>query len=131
MKAVFDHLTLNVSDFQRSAAFYKDLFGFLEAKILKDAPSHLGFRLGAGEIWIKETESAYLSPGFHRKRTGVNHLAFRVGTKEEVGLFYREYLRPRNIPSLYHSPAHFPYTEKYYAVYFEDPDRLKLEVVYL
>lgn len=132
MKAVFDHLTLNVSDFPKSAPFYKDLFGFLGAELIKDEPTHLGFRLGEGEIWIKETEPEYKLQGFHRKRTGVNHLAFRVKTKEEVDRFYQEHLQARGIPTLYGSPAFYPqYTDKYYAVYFEDPDRLKLEVVYL
>jgi len=90
----------------------------------------MGFRLGEGEIWIKETEPKYKGRFFHRKSTGLNHLAFRVETKEEVDLFYREFLKPRNISSLYDSPAHYPYTEKYYAVYFEDPDRIKLEIVH-
>lgn len=131
MKAIFNHLTLNVSDFKKSAAFYKDLFNYLSAKFVKDDTNHMGVRLGEGEIWIKETEPKYKNRGFHRKSTGLNHLAFRVGTKEEVDLFYREFLKPRDVPSLYGSPAHYPYTEKYYAVYFEDPDRIKLEIVYL
>lgn len=131
MKAVFNHLTLNVSNFEKSSAFYKNLFQYLEAEFIKDEPNHLGVRLGEGEIWIRETESEYKKQGFHRKATGLNHLAFRVEKKEEVDLFYTEFLKIRNIPSLYGSPAHYPYTEKYYAVYFEDPDRIKLEIVYL
>ncbi len=131
MKAVFNHLTLNINDFKKSSVFYKDFFDYLGAKFIKDDPSHMGVRLGEGEIWIKETEPKYKGRGFHRKATGLNHLAFRVETKEEVDLFYTEFLKTRNIPSLYDSPAHFPYTEKYYAVYFEDPDRIKLEIVYL
>lgn len=131
MKAVFNHLTLNVSDFNKSSAFYKDLFKYLGAVFIKEEIHHMGVKLGEGEIWIRETESEYKKRGFHRKATGLNHLAFKVGTKEEVDLFHTEFLKVRNIPSLYGSPAHFPYTEKYYAVYFEDPDRIKLEIVYL
>lgn len=131
MRATFNHLTLNVSNFKKSAQFYKRLFKFLGGQILKDKPHHLGVRLGEGEIWIKETSTKYQDRPFHRKATGVNHLAFRVETKEEVDLFFDKFLKRRKIPSLYNSPARLPYTKNYYAVYFEDPDRLKLEVVYL
>lgn len=132
MKAVFDHLTLNVSNFPRSAVFYKDLFRYLQGQIIKEEKTHLGFRIGDGEIWLTETNPNYKKFGFHRKRTGVNHLAFRVGSPAKVNRFYQEFLLARNLPALYGPPKLYPqYTDEYYAVYFEDPDRLKLEVAYL
>ncbi len=131
MKATFDHLTLYVGDFEKSAAFYRDLFSYLGGKVVLESRKHLGLSLNGGQIWLKETEPDFKKHSFHRKRIGVNHLAWRVTSPEEVDQFYREYLKPRGITPLYNSPAHYPYTEKYYAVYFEDPDRLKLEVVFL
>ena len=42
------------------------------------------------------------------------------------------FLENKHIPILYGGPKEYPQYEKgYYAVYFEDPDRVKLEVVYL
>lgn len=42
-----------------------------------------------------------------------------------------EFLVTNKIPTLYGTPKLFPeYEEGYYAVFFEDPDRIKLEVAY-
>jgi len=83
------------------------------------------------DFWIFETAAEYRDRPFHRKRTGVNHLAFGVETRDDVDTICRGFLAPRGIPALYDSPREFPeYTAGYYAVFFEDPDRLKLEVVW-
>jgi len=77
------HVQLNVGDAARVIPFYKDLFGYLEYRVLMDR-------------------------------------------------FAVEFLRPRGIPALYDSPRDYPeYHAGYYAVFFEDPDRLKLEVAHV
>jgi catechol 2,3-dioxygenase-like lactoylglutathione lyase family enzyme len=69
--------------------------------------------------------------GFHRKRTGLNHVAFRVLSGELVDRFVSEFLGPRSSQPLYGGAKKYPeYVEGCYAVYFEDPDRIKIEVVY-
>lgn len=69
---------------------------------------------------------------FHRKNTGVNHMAFKVNSREDVDKFYGEFLKDRNMGTLYGSPKEFPeYAKGYYAVFFEDPDRIKLEVLFM
>jgi hypothetical protein len=46
--------------------------------------------------------------------------------------FYNQYLLPRKVPVLYGGPKEYPeYTKGYYSVYFEDPDRIKLELVHI
>ena len=66
------------------------------------------------------------------KRAGLNHVAFRVERREDVDRFRRELLLPRGIPTLYDTPREFPeYAPGYYAVFFEDPDRIKLEVTHV
>jgi hypothetical protein len=62
----------------------------------------------------------------------VNRLAFGVRERADVDRFVTEFVRPRGIATLYESPREYPeYRAGYYAVFFEDPDRLKLEVVYV
>jgi hypothetical protein len=39
------------------------------------------------------------------------------------------FLEPRAIKPLYSGPKPYDYTPGYYAVYFEDPSRLKIEVM--
>jgi len=49
-----------------------------------------------------------------------------------VDRFRDEFMAPHRLPSLYQTPREFPeYRPGYYAVFFEDPDRLKLEVVHI
>lgn len=82
-------------------------------------------------FWFEKAEEKYAELGYHRKRVGLNHIAFRVSSKEQVDKFYNEFLKANKIRVLYESPKKLPqYDEKYYAVYFEDPDRIKLEVAY-
>lgn len=133
MKASLYHIQLNVSDAKRSIPFYKGLLDFLGFdKILDEGNGYIGISGGLTDFWIIETETKYRVNKFHRKNTGINHLAFRVSTREEVDKFVAEFLKPRNIPALYKTPKEFPeYHEGYYAVFFEDPDRVKLEVVFI
>ena len=69
--------------------------------------------------------------GFHRRRVGLNHLAFWAESNEDVDRFHRQFLLPRKIQVLYGGPKKYPdYSPSYYAVYFEDPDRIKLEYLH-
>jgi catechol-2,3-dioxygenase len=101
-------------------------------RIVDESRDHIGASNGTTDIWIMRAEQKHMKNKFHRKEVGLNHIAFRVGSKNDVDDFVRQFLKRRKIKSLYDSPRLFPeYRKGYYAVYFEDPDRLKLEVVYI
>ncbi len=127
-----DHIIFNVSDPKVSLPFYKDFFGYLGYKIIEESEEHLAVRkAGTSDFWIVATEAKYLDHKYHRKGTGLNHLAFWLESKQAVDKFYQDFLKPRGLTPLYNSPKLFPeYTPDYYAVFFEDPDRIKLEVMY-
>ncbi len=133
MTAVLYHLQLNVADAARSIPFYKACLGWLGFdRVLDEGPAHLGIGNGHTDLWVMQTEGRHRAQPFHRKRGGLNHVAFRVPSREDVDRFHREFLQPRRIPTLYGSPKAYPeYREGYYAVFFEDPDRLKLEVAFV
>jgi catechol 2,3-dioxygenase-like lactoylglutathione lyase family enzyme len=62
-------------------------------------------------------------PGFH-------HLALRVAKRAEVDRVFRWLLATR--ADILDAPREYPqYSESYYAVFFRDPDGLKLEVLSL
>lgn len=125
---MLDHLDLNVSDLARSRAFYEPLL------------AHLGYRpFEAGESWcsfiepegrfylvLVQTGLAQLQARFHRKRIGVNHLAFSAPTRGAVDELH-SWLSGRGFATLYGSPMKM---DDRYAVFFEDPDRLKIEFVF-
>jgi len=131
MNASLEHIIINVSNPNVSFPFYKDLFIYFEYKILAEEENdHIAFRKkDTADFWIVATDPKYIKNGFHRKNTGINHFAFHASSKEEVDRFYKEFLKPKGIKTLYDSPKPFlEYTPDYYAVFFEDPDRIKLEV---
>ena len=65
---------------------------------------------------------------YHRCGVGLNHLAFHAESRDEVDEM-TEKLNHRGIKILYEDRRPFAGGEDYYAVFFEDPDRIKVEFV--
>jgi catechol 2,3-dioxygenase-like lactoylglutathione lyase family enzyme len=131
MKTSLYHIQINISDAKKTIPFYKELFVYFEYNIIDESESHLGISNGTTDFWFIETEKDFTVNAFHRKNTGLNHIAFKVENKTDVDTFVEEFLKPKNITPLYNSPKEYPeYAENYYAVFFEDPDRMKIEVVF-
>jgi catechol 2,3-dioxygenase-like lactoylglutathione lyase family enzyme len=132
MKAFVYHIQVNVLDAAVSLPFYRDLLHYLEFQCVHDDPGVAGYSDGRTSIWLIATAGGHTAHGFHRKRTGLNHIAFRVPHRTDVDRVTEEFLAPRGLVPLYMTPREFPeYRPGYYAVFFEDPDRLKLEVVHI
>ena len=73
----------------------------------------------------KDTKPArhdLLSPGFHR-------LAWNADSRDQVDKFYRLLLD--NDATVLDAPAEYDYEPGYYAVYFTDPDGMKLEFLHV
>lgn len=131
MDSKIGHIYLYVSDLEKSFEFYNKLLSILGYKNNFKKNWGFAFKNGDTSIWFEKAREGHIETGYHRKRVGLNHLAFWVSTKENVDEFYNQFLKSNNIPTLYETPKAFKeYTEKYYAVFFEDPDRIKLEVAY-
>lgn len=79
---------------------------------------------------LTQSRDEYVRRGFHRKQVGLNHIAFWAPSRSFVDRFYEQYLVPHRVRVLYGGPRDYPeYSKGYYAVYFEDPDKVKLELV--
>jgi catechol 2,3-dioxygenase-like lactoylglutathione lyase family enzyme len=64
-----------------------------------------------------------------RRSPGLHHLAFTAPAREAVDALYDE-LQAANV-FIFDPPADYPhYAPGYYAVFFADPDDIKLEYVY-
>ncbi len=132
MKTSLYHVQLNVTAAARSVPFYAALLEYFEYRTLVAARDAMGMSNGTTDVWIVTAAGEHAARGFHRKRPGLNHLAFGVGSRHDVDTFHREFLVTRGIPALYGPPRDYPeYRPGYYAVFFEDPDRLKLEVAHV
>lgn len=128
MKSSFAHLSINVTDTE----FYRRLLEYLGFKIIVNYSDGFGASDGTVSAWVFKARPKYAMHPFHRKAIGLNHIALRVKSKKAVDAFYTDYLLANNVPVLYGGPAFHPeYVSGYYAVYFEDLDRIKLEVAYI
>ena len=132
MRGTLYHVQVNVGDARVSLPFYKDLLGYLGYRLVHEDAAVAGFSDGGADLWLIATDPAHAGEKFHRKRTGLNHLAFLVDRRGDVDRFRDEFMAPRGLSSLYGTPREFPeYRPGYYAVFFEDPDRVKLEVAHV
>lgn len=127
-KTKFSHIDLSVSDYKKSVLFYDLILLSLGWEKITSRTDHTTYSDGTLKIIICPVDEAYKEFGYHRKRIGLNHLALYAETKEMVDDFYKEVLQKNNIPTLYDPGA--TGDNHYYSLFVEDPDRMKLEIVY-
>ncbi len=122
------HVEIYVSDLKLSSEFWGWFLGRLGYKLYSKWASGVSFILGETYIVFVQTEKKYMDEPYHRCRTGLNHLAFHAESREFVDLMTIE-LKNKKIKILYEEKHPFAGGEDYYALFFEDPDRIKVELV--
>ena len=85
--------------------------------------------LGETYIVLVQAESRFLDIPFHRCRPGLNHLAFKAESECQIDQISEE-LEKKGCTILYKDLHPYAGGEGYYAVFFEDPERIKVELVY-
>ena len=120
------HIDLTVRDLERSTQFYDSvlpLLGFRRNPNVPEGPIWAGAQL---EIGLQ----AARSPAPHdRFVPGLHHLAFTAPSRAAVDAVHEELLALR--VRVLDPPAEYPqYAPGYYAVFFADPDGIKLEFVF-
>jgi len=73
--------------------FYKGLLSYLGYKIVDESREHIGESNGTNDIWVIQAEQKYKNRPFHRKEVGLNHISFRVESKNDVDKFTQHFLR--------------------------------------
>ncbi|MBC7712363.1 MAG: VOC family protein [Rhizobacter sp.] len=122
------HVELNVLNYKESVRFYDLILLSLGWEKLISRTDHTTYTDGTLKIVLGPVEDDHKQTGYHRKRVGLNHLAFYAETKEVVDDFYREIILKNGLKTLYTEGA--TGDNNYYSLFFEDPDRIKLELVY-
>lgn len=133
MRGGIHHIDLTVKDAHASRAFYESVLGFMGYRLadahangydfdLRDSEAFcsIGILSGRGEN-ADRTHDRY-SPGLH-------HIAWNAASREDVDAMYTHLLSIG--ATILDPPAAYPrYGPTYYAVFFADPDGLKLEYVH-
>ena len=128
------HVNLNVTDLDRAIKFYANILGFQVAFQYAGAVAWLNFGqyregvggLGEGFHDLALYKVPHPAPEDHRKRAGMNHVALRLRTAEEIDQA-AEYLTSKGVNVLKGPLTHKEDRDRY--LYFEDPDGNMIELV--
>ena len=123
-----EHVDLTVNDLARSTFFYDKVLGALGFRRVPHA-TYVAWANAHLVIGLRAAVPALPEAAFDRHRVGLHHLALRVRTRDDVDRLHlflvSEGVRVLDAPAEYGE-----YGPRYYAVYFADPDGMKLEAVH-
>jgi catechol 2,3-dioxygenase-like lactoylglutathione lyase family enzyme len=126
--SLIDHVTLFVTDYARSKAFYEEALAPLGVKQLMEYGKACGFgRDTKPDFWIGQGPTSFQTAE-HAKAVTPTHLAFAARTRAEVDAFYtaamasggRDFGKP-GLREIYHP--------HYYGAFVLDPDGHNVEAV--
>ncbi len=124
------HVDLVVSSMERSLPFYRDLLGPLGWREVSQIEGERGetvtYISGHGVAVGLRRAQTLGAPD--RYRIGLHHLAFEAPSRAAVDE-RAEWLRDRGA-EIESGPEEYAYMPGYYAVFFYDPDGIKLEIVH-
>src|SRR5699024_3630251 len=127
-KGLLHHIELYVSNLNKTTEFWGWLLEELGYTMFQEWESGRSWRLGDTFIVFVQAEDRFLDVPFHRCRVGLNHLAFYASSRDHVDEITRK-LKIKDVNILYLDRHPYAGGANHYAVYFEDPDRIKVELV--
>lgn len=123
------HVEIYVSNLDRSVDFWGWLLPRLGFDPYQQWESGKSWRSDSTYIVFVQAEHPFREQTLHRKRPGLNHLAFWAESSDQVESITQE-LRDRGVRILYEDRTSEQIgAPSPYSVFFEDPDRIKVEVV--
>jgi len=126
------HIDLVVSSIDRSLPFYRELLGPLGWHGISEVEGERGetiWYLSGRETSIGLREEQSDPVGVDRYRVGLHHLAIEADSRRVVDE-RAEWLRA-NGAVIESEPQEYTYIPGYYAVFFYDPDGIKLEILHI
>ncbi len=127
------HVDLVVSSIERSLPFYRDLLGPLGwhgvTEVQGERDETIWYLWGPGSsLGVREALSPRAEP-FDRYEIGVHHVAFEAASRAAVD--ERAAWVSAQGGEIESGPEEYWYSPGYYAVFFYDPDGMKLEIVHV
>ena len=121
-----DHLVLSVGDFARSKAFYNKLLTFLGFKLKHEYDDMAGWSNGKTLFWIAAADAEGSKRKYRKGDIGFHHYAFEMASRKDIDAL-GDFLEDNGV-DIVDPPGEY-YGRDYYAVYFTDPDGMKLEAM--
>lgn len=126
------HIDLVVSSIERSLSFYRELLGPLGWHRVSEVEGERGetiwYLSGAGcALGLRAAQSD--SPPYDRYRVGFHHLCLEAASRAAVD--ERADWLIEHGAEIETGPQEYAYIPGYYAVFFYDPDGMKLEIVHV
>jgi glyoxylase I family protein len=136
LETKFSHVDLVVSSIERSLAFYRGFLGPLGWTDLHEVAGERGETIyyvsmpiaGAAALGLREKQSDAHGTPYDRYAVGVHHVCFDAPSREVVDERAR-WIADQGA-EIESGPAQYDYTPGYYAVFFYDPDGIKLELLH-
>ena len=127
------HVDLVVSSIERSLPFYRELLAPLGFHRIGEVEGERGETIwylsgAASALGLREAQTPSQGP-YDRYRVGLHHLAFEAQSRGAVNE-RADWLRAQDA-EIESGPEEFAYLPGYYAVFFYDPDGMKLEIVHI
>ena len=122
------HVEINVSNLAKSRAFYDALLPKMGYALFQEWELGFSYKMNTTYLVFVQTIEKHIDSSYHRGRTGLNHLAFHADSREQVDEV-TELLEVLETEILYKDKHPYASGNDVYAVFFEDPDRIKLEIV--
>ncbi|WP_238655920.1 VOC family protein [Paenibacillus piscarius] len=122
------HIEINVSNLRRSAEFWGWFLSELGYTQYQQWEEGNSWKSGNAYLVLVQTKEKYVDVSYHRSQIGLNHLAFHANSREQVDEL-TTMVRDKGMHILYEDRHPFAGGDHYYALFFEDPDRIKVEVV--
>ncbi len=129
-----DHIIINVNDYAAAKYFYSWLMpqiGYPKVTTIEDPPPEYGagFFGAHGSFWIRRSDPEFRADSFDRHRVGLCEIAFAAESRNQIDELAKQ-ISPHggHVTDL---PREYKYVPGYYAVFFTDPDGMKLELVHI
>lgn len=122
------HLEIYVSNLKNTTEFWDWLLMELGYEPYQKWDSGISWKYGETYLVFVQAEERFLDIPYHRCRVGLNHVAFHAKSQEQVNKI-TEKLKVQGTTILYQNKHPYAGGGNHYAVYFEDPDRIKVEIV--
>ena len=130
MSARIDHVIITVNNYERACPFYDWLMSRVGYSAgVHDYGAMRGWSADSGSFWIKKADAHFASDTFNKDRVGLCEIAFKGESRAQIDDLAKD-LEAHGARIL-DPPREYDYVPGYYAVFFTDPDGIKLEIVHV